>query len=780
MAKNLKLDSFTKELMENMLAKPSTALVKSENNIRLAQDDETNNESPLLKSILNTINNEDDQVFRLAFEQDPSVHNQFYSVYRAKTRLIPDTILKRIAIADELVAALSRARANQISSFGRPRPTRFETGYIIEPKPTMMAKLEKDQLKELQERIERAIVKLSNCGETKGWDDQSMMSFPQFLYVSTHNAIILGRVATEVIWTKNFQGEKVFHSFRPIDAGTIYRAMPQKNAEDAIRRNAKALLERIKNKKLDPEKFQADEYTWIQVVEGTPKQAFTSEECLVHNFYPANDIELDGYPVTPLDTIASAVTTHINITNYNKMYFQTGRASRGMLVIQSDDVDEKTLARLKQQFNSQINSVANAWRMPVFNVGKDDAINWQPIDNGVRDMEFQYLSDMNARIILSAFQMSPEELPGYSHLSRGTNSQALCLDPNSKIYTSDGYLTINEILNGEEEKQIIVWTGTSWNEAKAFKTGKRKQVKTKFISGAEIVTSPDHKFLVPNPNEFDSSHWCEWHKQSDLQEGHAVFINKYDPYEDELPEGGFKYNTDYVLSIEKLDNEIEMVDVEVFNDEHAFIANGIVVHNSETSNEYKLQAHRDLGFRPLMKHFEDFINSRILPLIDPYVAKYCTLKFSGLDADNQEKESTRLAQDQQLHYTYNEILEKVEKKKVDKKYGGDFPLNPNFQANLDKYFTVGEIKEHFFGIEDASKDPKLAYHRDPLWMQWQTMMQAQQQALLAPEGTPPSPAGDKGPPKAPGSSSSDNSTGELDGHLSDIQEQLNNQDKNKV
>lgn len=27
--------------------------------------------------------------------------------------------------------------------------------------------------------------------------------------------------------------------------------------------------------------------------------------------------------------------------------------------------------------------------------------------------EFQYLSDTNARVILSAFQMSPEELPGY-------------------------------------------------------------------------------------------------------------------------------------------------------------------------------------------------------------------------------------------------------------------------------------------------------------------------------------------------------------------------------
>jgi hypothetical protein len=40
-------------------------------------------------------------------------------------------------------------------------------------------------------------------------------------------------------------------------------------------------------------------------------------------------------------------------------------------------------------------------------------------------MEFQYLNDTNARVIMSAFQVSPEELPGYQHLSRGTNNQAL-------------------------------------------------------------------------------------------------------------------------------------------------------------------------------------------------------------------------------------------------------------------------------------------------------------------------------------------------------------------
>jgi hypothetical protein len=39
--------------------------------------------------------------------------------------------------------------------------------------------------------------------------------------------------------------------------------------------------------------------------------------------------------------------------------------------------------------------------------------------------EFQFMYDQIARNILSSFGVSPDELPGYGHLSKGTNSQTL-------------------------------------------------------------------------------------------------------------------------------------------------------------------------------------------------------------------------------------------------------------------------------------------------------------------------------------------------------------------
>jgi len=574
------------------LTDPYGAFLGSEEDIR-KRDEQMAGYSPLVKSVLNLLNGPGETIERLAFETDPSQNNLYQSLYRIKLRLLPDEILKRIAIQDDLVATICTARSNQISSFGRPQPDRFSTGFKIEPEPGYMEKLSPEEKSTLQKKIASLEVRLLTCGETHGWKDQEALTFAQFMFMSARNACIFGRIAVEAIYIDGLDGKKRFHSFRPIDAGTIFRAAPIKEAADAVRRQARRLLEQIKNKNLEPERYSQGEYAWVQVITGRPVQAFTAEECLVHNFYPVTDVELDGYPLTPLDTIIAAVTTHINITNHNKLYFQSGRAARGMIVVKSDDIDDSIIKHIRQQFQASINSVSNAWRMPIFGVGSDDDIGWYPIDNSSRDMEFQYLSDTNSRVILSAFQMSPEELPGYAHLSRGTNNQAL----------------------------------------------------------------------------------------------------------------------------------------------------------SESNNEYKLEAHRDVGIRPLLAQFQNFINQRILPLLDEELSKICSIKFVGLDVETAEKESIRLQQDMAVHMTMDEVLEKVEKKPIGKQWGGAFLLNPQWQAAIDKYIPVGMIMEHFFGMKGASQDPRFQYLRDPFFFQMMQMVQQQQQAEMQAQNPQPEGGGEGGPPQ---------------------------------
>lgn len=598
------------QLFKVQLADPNSTDITGAltDGLRKGRSKRSEEEPTITKSILNILNGSGkSSIERLAFESDPALNNTYSSVYKAKVKLIPDHILKRIAIQDDLVASIVNTRAAQLQTFGRPQPDRFSTGFKIVADEGILDKMNAKERELTEKRIDDVEKQLVTCGHTRGWKDKDLLTFSQYLGMSARNAVTVGRLATEILWVEE-NGQKKFHSFRPIDAGTIYAIAPYKEAAQEVRDQALRIMEQLKNKDLEPERFINQEYAWMQVIDGRPQQALTEDECVVHNFYSVSDIELDGYPVTPIDTCIAAVTTHINITTHNRMYFQTGRAARGMLIIKSDDVGEETVTRIKHQFQASINNVSNSWRMPVFAVGMEDDISWQSIDSGARDMEFQYLSDTNARVIMSAFQISPEELPGYQHLSRGTNNQAL----------------------------------------------------------------------------------------------------------------------------------------------------------SEGNNEYKLEAARDVGIRPLISQFEDFLNARILPLLDEKLSEFCVIKFEGLDADTPEKESTRLTQDMQLHMVYDEVLQTVEKKPIGLKLGGQIPLNPQYLQHLDKYFTVGEILEKFCGMEgygDAQQHPELAYRRDPFWfqqvqitMQQQQMAQQAQQAALQQgqpgQGQPGQPAPAQGDPNA--------------------------------
>lgn len=532
----------------------------------------------LMKSIVHELTSTTERVDRLAFEVDPNLLI-YTSVYVPKRGLIPDAILKKLLIQDDLVAAIVHAREMHMSAFGRPRYDRHETGYVIEPMAGVVDKLHADKKELFNDRIRKAVKALSTCGSEEGVLEKDKMSFCQYLQMSARNVVGLGRLATEII--RIGPEKKEFHSFRPTDVGTIYHAAKEKNAEDKLREEAAKALADLRGTKIDPAVFAKGDYAWIQVIEGQPRQAFSDRELYVANFYKINDIEMLGYPVTPIDTVFNQISTHLNIGTHNRMYFQTGRASKGMLVFKSDDITPQTLERVKQQFNASINGVGNSWRMPVFGVPVDGDITYSSIDSSAqKDAEFIYLLDSNCRSIFSAFQMSPDEVPGWSYLSKGTNSQAL----------------------------------------------------------------------------------------------------------------------------------------------------------SEGNQEFRIEASRDQGIRPLIHFFEDFINTHLFPLIDAELAQVCRVRLVGLDADTPEKEMIQLIQKVPISGTYDGIMEQLELKLVGKAMGGAYPLNPQFQAVLDKMYTVGQQKAFFTGDESARTDPRLDFYPNPFYFQHMQMMQADKQAQMAAQG----------------------------------------------
>jgi len=538
--------------------------------------DEGSENKELFEILTKFKKDQNSKAVKLAFEVDPIKTDQVYSsVYRRRTNQVPPVILKRIRDTEELIGGvIIPIRAKQGSLFARPRANRFDVGFTVNLLPQIIEKYsEAEQEKIKQEIIPQLRNILLNCGTNEGVTDKEKRNFSQTFVEIIEDLLTFGAFSVEV--RKNQLGK--FHSFRAIDAGTIYFTTPQRGQgqeAENIRIAAQKVLEQLQGLEVDITRFKDDEYTYVQVIEEIPRQIFTDDELLYWTNTPSTDILRSGYPVSPIERMLSSITTHLNLTTHNKMYFINGRATRNMLVFKSENLEEDDITAIKSQMMAHINSANAAFRMPVFGMGKDDAVDVVQLDPTQRDMEFQYLADLNKRMIFAAYQMSPDEVAALSYLSRGTNSQSM----------------------------------------------------------------------------------------------------------------------------------------------------------SESNNEWKLMAARDIGLRPLLLSIEDFLNTRLLPKINPEWAKLVQINLEGLDADSPEKEATRLQQDSALFLTMNDIMERVEKKDVP--LGGDFPLNAAYLQVIEKYFTKGQILKAFGGKEfaNADKDPDLAYYMgDQAWFSFKQMQMGVQQ-----------------------------------------------------
>lgn len=506
---------------------------------------------------------------RLGIVQSPNYSN-YSGVYKLKNTAIPNSMIKTLRVKNFLIADILRTRSNVMSMMGRLRKNRLDIGLELLIKPEFKNYINSEQMPFIQERIQTATAMLINCGKTEGLCRKERLNLSTFFYTQTQNGLSFARHGTEIIYDDNNK----FHRFRPIDIGTIYEPMVQqdKGTFINIRKQSSGLLERQTGDKVQPqaiERLNVNEVKWVQVDETMrPREVFTDSELIVSDLFPSSDLEHNGYPISPIETVLTSITTHMSIELYNKLYFQNGRAAKGMMVIHADDLTQQELEDIKHNYNSSINDVSNSFRLPFLGLDSTDKIQFIEMSSTKRDGEFEFLFDQTTRNILSAFNMSPDELPGFNHLSRGTNSQTL----------------------------------------------------------------------------------------------------------------------------------------------------------SESNNEFKLTAARDSGLRPLVLHFEDFLNIHILPLIDPELSALCIVRLSGLDAPSKQQETNNLQQAMPIHYNYDSVLEEVEKPVVGNRLGGSIPFNPLYQSIMDKYFLQNELLAELTDNPSLLLDAGLRYRRDAYFFQHIAMM----------------------------------------------------------
>ncbi len=570
-----------KDTPDDFSAKPifslDAATQKEIEDIIKSQEVETNSDKKLVKYLVDSVDEHKygrTQSFnQKGFDYDPNKPNAFQGLYRQRDQLLPYYVIKQLAENDDLLAIILQARGMQLSQFGHVQTDRHKIGYKISYRDKKSMSLSQEDRTALNARIEKVRNLFYTCGHTTGLKNFEQKTFPQFLKEVARAALLSGAAPIEIV--KDQEGR--FHHFKCLDFGTIYKApLIRKGDPASAKYLAQAFqdLQKVKMtngaqypinlNRMDPVKFQEGIYSWVQVMGAIPVMAFTDEELICHYYYVNNEIQWNSYAFGPLEAVVKDITSHIHANAHNANYWKNGRAARGFLTIQSDNITETELQRIRTQFYASINSTANSWRMPLFGVGQQDHITFQPFDQGNRDGEFLFLSDALTRMILSAFSVDPSELAGFGHLAKGTFSQAL----------------------------------------------------------------------------------------------------------------------------------------------------------SETSNEYSLQVSRSAGFKPLLYDTQVLMN-KILNVMDPLVSEFCLFEFVGLDADDPQKETTRLQNEMNIFLTQNDIMKTVEKDPIP--IGGNFPLNPQFLNAIREHYSEGVMQYAFSGNKNALYDPSLAYLNSGFFFQWLSM-----------------------------------------------------------
>ncbi len=428
------------------------------------------NDKKLVKFLVDTVDENKysrSQFVSKGYDYDPNNPRAYEGLYRRRDQLLPYYVVKQLAENDDLLAIILQTRGNQLSQFGHIQTDRHKIGYKLSYRDNKVMALSPEKRKELAERVAKIRNLIYNCGHTHGLKNFQQKTFPQFLKEVARAALLVGFAPVEIV--KDQKGD--FHHFKVLDFGTIYRAPLVDNKNQGSLEHMKLAFDELKklrdtNKNLYPinwermnmQKFVDGVYSWVQVTNSIPVMAFTDDELIIHYFYVNNEMQWNSYPFSPLEGVVKDITSHIHANVHNANYFKNGRAARGFLTIQSDDITEVELQRIRTQFYASINSSANSWRMPLFGVGKEDEIKFQPFDQANRDQEFQFLSDNMSRIILSAFGVDPAELPGFGHLAKGTFSQALSETGNEyslqisrsagfKPLLYDAQVMMNKILN---------------------------------------------------------------------------------------------------------------------------------------------------------------------------------------------------------------------------------------------------------------------------------------------------------------------------------------------
>lgn len=342
-----------------------------------------------------------------AFFIDPLEFNANLG-YKDKPYALSYMTLKRMS-KTPIINSIIKTRKNQVADFAEPQENKYSTGFVIRKKPKGGIEQKMDNRdKKIAFSITDFILKGGNVSQWKHDD------FDTFIRKIVDDSLIYDQMTFECV--RNRRGQ--IESFMATDASTfrIADSFFDKDYDNAFfaRNGASVWQDRNDFGK----KIHGYYPSFVQVYQNVKVNEFYPWELCFGVRNPSTSIYANGYGVSELEELINVVTSMLWGDEYNRRFFSQGSAPKGLLRIKGSN-NEAALQQFKQQWQSMITGVMQAWKTPVVEADVD----WIDLQKNNRDMEYTSWMEYLIKLSCAIYSIDPTEI-GWD-ISRGSSGGGL-------------------------------------------------------------------------------------------------------------------------------------------------------------------------------------------------------------------------------------------------------------------------------------------------------------------------------------------------------------------
>lgn len=342
-----------------------------------------------------------------AFFIDPLQFNANLG-YKDKPYALTYETLRRMS-KTPVINAIIKTRKNQVADFAEPQEDKYSAGFVVRRKPKQGVQVEMTaQDKKIAWAITEFLMRGGNVGQ---WDADD---FDTFIRKITEDSLVYDQMTFEIIRSRRGSVE----SFVATD-GSTFRIADSYYAQDYdnpyFDKNGAAVWN---DRKDFGKKINGYYPTFVQVYQNQKVSDFYPWELCFGVRNPSTNIHANGYGCSELEEMINIVTSLLYGDEYNRRFFSQGSAPKGLLRIKGVN-NEAALQQFKQQWQSMISGVMQAWKTPVVEADVD----WIDLQKNNRDMEYSAWTEYLIKLACAIYNIDPIEI-GWD-ISRGERAGGL-------------------------------------------------------------------------------------------------------------------------------------------------------------------------------------------------------------------------------------------------------------------------------------------------------------------------------------------------------------------